>query len=783
MSKQIFCVLSIVFFVCTQIQCQDTAGPRQFIIHFTQSPRDADQHKEWTEIVEDSLELVDERLKKDGYLPQTDQEQKIKAQSVHFIRKDHDFGHFTVRVPQGVPSDVFIRYLNQVFDEKKITFHITPDAPVVLAQHKPTQFGVDSLHKLKTGVTITQEETALQKITDPEEREEQEEKIAFLKKVRSLLYWYQEFPTTGLRFSKDHQVSYPFLPHMFTLWDFAPHKGAGIKIGALDSGIAAFVLKDDAAIRKNQDLYMRGNFAEYNYNVVSDDGLDPLHGIIDLMRRYIARDQFDHKDLERLLPEWIKDFILYKRDNALVDYLRQKGKKGLIDAQGNLTSAGKKAITEITIGQDGIAPQGASPRFTVKNLINPPQQNVIVEFVPFEVQQLGHGSHVASLLTGGLQDGRIDNDTGIVGIAPYAETIMIKIFDEQANAQSSTLLAGMNKAVEYDVDILNLSLGVNAGYSSEEEKLFEAPLCSIPYVVAASGNEGFATQTFPARCGYIPFDIGAFDYQGNIPPFSRYERGRGPRFVAPGVAILGALTSIYQTADSWYGLLEGTSAATPIMAGFLALMLGEFKNEFTRDQLLKVCYVSNIRLKNTKDWQQKTLLGVLDMRTALFTLHVLKNLRPLAQKLVSFEDMFDHLLKAINYLIFAMPQYYANQHLQAIQFKDNFIEYRQAAERNKKEYDQFQRTTFFVPRTAQEAINKVTDALIGIIDEKQKAKAAWLPSTLQDDLKKIIIQPSVDLFPQLTKKQKALLVGKETTGYWREVTDKMRQSAQRVVPA
>ena len=386
----------IISIWCIQLICwQVFAKADQFIIHFAEDPRDALEHKEWTVVIEEALDEVNQRLVNDGYisLPLLQQEKQKKAVP-HFIRKDHDFGHFTVRVPQGVPSDIFIRYLNEIFKEKKFSFHITPDAPVRLATpvRSPVEFDLESLKQLKTGATIVEQEQELASIPMSKKslRQQKANNVAFLKKEQSLLYWYQEFPTTGLRLGKK-TTCYPFLPHMFSLWDLAPHKGAGVKIGILDTGIAAFTFQDDPTYRKNKDLYMQANFAEYNYNVVSDNGLDPLHELIDCVRLYLPKDTVDHKELAHLLPSWIRDFLLNRDTRQIVVYLQQKGKKGLVDADGNVTILGKKALEEITTGDQGIAPKGENPRFTLKNLINPWQKNSIFEFVPVESKTLGHG--------------------------------------------------------------------------------------------------------------------------------------------------------------------------------------------------------------------------------------------------------------------------------------------------------------------------------------------------------------------------------------------------------
>ena len=110
------------------------------------------------------------------------------------------------------------------------------------------------------------------------------------------------------------------------------------------------------------------------------------------------------------------------------------------------------------------------------------------------------------------------------------------------------------------------------------------------------------------------------------------------------------------------------------MSGALALILGEFKNDFSREQLLAVCQASCFKLHNTKEWKEQVIYGVLDIRTALLTLHVLKKIKTLLP-LKTFEKQFSLTLTTIHTELFALPIAYGKEKGITHSFKESFIDY------------------------------------------------------------------------------------------------------------
>ncbi|WLR49024.1 S8 family serine peptidase [Halobacillus litoralis] len=114
------------------------------------------------------------------------------------------------------------------------------------------------------------------------------------------------------------------------------------------------------------------------------------------------------------------------------------------------------------------------------------------------VDDNGHGTHVAGII------GALDNDEGTIGIAPKAQLYAVKVLDQDGNGLVSSVLAGIEWAIEEEMDMINLSLTACTPSDLTKQALQGAKDAGI-IVVAASGNKDVCTYDdvtdvlYPAR--------------------------------------------------------------------------------------------------------------------------------------------------------------------------------------------------------------------------------------------------------------------------------------------
>lgn len=175
----------------------------------------------------------------------------------------------------------------------------------------------------------------------------------------------------------------------------------------------------------------------------------------------------------------------------------------------------------------------------------------------------GHGTFVA-----GIAAAETDNSEGIAGVAWNCRLLPVKCMDAEGDGYYSDIIDGMGWAVDEGAAVINLSLGGTVASLALEEAVRDAYEDDV-VVVAAAGNES-APVLYPAAYDDYCLAVAATDYNDVRPAWSNY----GPEVDvgAPGDRIAGPVPTWYFGDNFPYGFGSGTSASTPFVAGFTALI-------------------------------------------------------------------------------------------------------------------------------------------------------------------------------------------------------------------
>ena len=185
----------------------------------------------------------------------------------------------------------------------------------------------------------------------------------------------------------------------------------------------------------------------------------------------------------------------------------------------------------------------------------------------------GHGTHVGGTIAASY------NDFGIVGVAPEASLLILKVLDYRGSGTVDLLVKAIEYAINWTgpnnerVNILSLSLGLSSSKDILHNAIKQAISNNIA-VVVASGNEGdgdLSTDEYSYPAGYEEvIAVGATDNNNKVANFT--STNKEVDIYAPGVDI----KSTYLNTD--FTDLSGTSMAAPHVSGALSLLINKYEN-------------------------------------------------------------------------------------------------------------------------------------------------------------------------------------------------------------
>ena len=215
-----------------------------------------------------------------------------------------------------------------------------------------------------------------------------------------------------------------------------------------------------------------------------------------------------------------------------------------------------------------------------------------------------HGTSVSSVIAANTSDA-----FGMLGVAPQTQILPVRVMGINETTTVEAVAVGLLYAADRGADVINLSLGSSTPtnlWAGVIDDILEANPDLV--IVAASGNEDNDQPNYPAAFPDV-LSVGASNFLGQRSPYSSF--GSTVDVVAPGGDIsqygFGGLLVAGGTwvPELWEGIPEdqsisnlafdqrgtylftqGTSFASPAVAGVVALMKGEDpERSVTREQI------------------------------------------------------------------------------------------------------------------------------------------------------------------------------------------------------
>lgn len=181
-------------------------------------------------------------------------------------------------------------------------------------------------------------------------------------------------------------------------------------------------------------------------------------------------------------------------------------------------------------------------------------------------QNPGHGTHCAGIVgANGTAEG------GTIGLSPEVTMLPIRFLDERGSGDLNNGIKAIDFAIAQKVDVISASWGAAVPRSTALpliEAVERANKAGIVFVAAAAndGKNNDTTEVYPANAGTAnTIVVAASGPNDTKPSWSNYGRAK-VHVSSPGEAIISTLPG------DKYGNLSGTSMATPLVSGLVALL-------------------------------------------------------------------------------------------------------------------------------------------------------------------------------------------------------------------
>lgn len=231
----------------------------------------------------------------------------------------------------------------------------------------------------------------------------------------------------------------------------------------------------------------------------------------------------------------------------------------------------------------------------------------------------GHGTHVTGIVAGSgkCSDGKYK------GVAYGSHIVGCKVLDQKGNGNTKDVLKALRFCIEnkekYQIRIINISIGtIPKAESGERTNLIqgvEEAWDEGIVVVVAAGNNGPKpmTVTTPGISRKV-ITVGSVDEEAYVTNISYSGRGPTPYcIVKPEIVAPGANVTSCLNQKGKYCIKSGTSMATAVVSGCIAVLLEKYPGMSNRDVKLRLFEhaVDVGQPKNRQGWGMMNLNALL----------------------------------------------------------------------------------------------------------------------------------------------------------------------------
>ena len=187
---------------------------------------------------------------------------------------------------------------------------------------------------------------------------------------------------------------------------------------------------------------------------------------------------------------------------------------------------------------------------------------------PKQTMDWTHGTHVS-----GLAGAATNNGIGIASIGFKVSLMAVKISRDSTDGKSMSYgYQGIVWAADHGANVINMSWG-GPGFYQTGQNVVNYAYNKGSVLVASAGNDGNTSLLYPADYHHV---IAVASTNSNDAKSSFSQYGKAVDVCAPGGS--NGKYGIFSTVDyvaAKYGYMEGTSMASPIVAGLAGLMFSE----------------------------------------------------------------------------------------------------------------------------------------------------------------------------------------------------------------